>query len=88
MKGESFDGQNNLEPEKVPEDATDMELALFLIGHMDNPCEVEVAPGVKENIREFYVKRAGEVITKMTNEYAKELLELKIKEYEKNNIFN
>ena len=81
MKPESFEGGGDVEPEKVPEDATDMELALFLINHMDNPCEVEVAPSVKENIREFYIKRAEEVLVKITNENAKCLLELKIKEY-------
>lgn len=71
-----------LEVKKVLENASDMELALFLTGHIDNPCEAEVAPGKKENIREFYLKEAKGAILKMTNEYAKRFLELKIKEYE------
>ncbi|MBM3206225.1 MAG: hypothetical protein FJZ43_01200 [Candidatus Staskawiczbacteria bacterium] len=82
MNPESFEVKNSIEPEKVPEKATDIELALFLIGHIDNPCEAEVVPGVKENIRGFYIKMAEESLEKMSNENAKDLLKSKIKEYE------
>ena len=73
---------NESEAEKISEKTSDMEIALFLAGHIDNPCEAEVAPGKKENIREFYLREARNVLSEMTNENAKRFLELKIKEYE------
>ena len=72
---------NNIEPEEIPEKASDMEIALFLTRHIDDPCEVEVAPGQLENIRDFYIREAKRLLLKMTNPNAKQLLELKIKEY-------
>ena len=60
-----------------------MELALFLMGHIDNPCEAEVEPGVRENIRDFYMREAEKVIKTMPNANAKDLLEGKINEYKK-----
>lgn len=83
MKNESFEPENNIEPEKIPEKATDMELALFLMMHIDDPCEAKVEPEVMENIREFYIKEAEKNVKKMTNISARELLEEKIKEYKK-----
>jgi len=77
---ESFESKDEIE--KIPEKASDMEVVLFLAGHIDNPCETEVAPGEKENIREFYLKEAERALSEMTNEDAKGFLELKIKEYE------
>lgn len=71
-----------LELHKLPQEATDSEVAMFFMAHIDNPCTVEVAPGVIENIREFYLREAKLAMEKMTNEDAKKLLELKIKEYE------
>ncbi|MDP1538843.1 MAG: hypothetical protein Q8M00_02320 [bacterium] len=79
-KRENF--ENKSEAEKIPEKTSDMEIALFLAGHIDNPCEVEVAAGKKENIREFYLREAKKVFSEMTDENAKRFLELKIKEYE------
>jgi hypothetical protein len=77
-------GDVNLEELNKPrEEATDMELALFLSKHINNPCEAEVAPGQKENIRGFYLREAQNVLAKMTDENAKKFLELKIAEYEK-----
>ncbi|MDP3014929.1 MAG: hypothetical protein Q8N28_00675 [bacterium] len=73
--------ENKNEAEKIPEKASDMEIALFFAKHIDNPCEVEVAPDKKENIREFYLREARNALSKMTNENAKRFLELKIKEY-------
>ncbi len=67
--------------ESSSEKATDMQIAVFLAGHIDNPCEAEVAPGQKENIRSFYIREAESLLTKMEDENAKKLLELKIKEY-------
>ena len=71
------------EHEKSPEAATDAELADFLIEHIDNPCEVEVAPGQVENIREFYIKEAERVIPTMVDPEAIDKLKKKIEEYKK-----
>ncbi len=71
----------NEENEIVKEEASDMEIAEFLAKHIDNPCSVETADGVKD-IRGFYIKQAKEMLFKMTDENAKMFLELKIKEYE------
>ena len=59
-----------------------MELALFFAGHIDNPCEAEVAPGKKENIRGLYLREAKKALDKMIEKNARRFLELKIKEYE------
>lgn len=67
--------------ENLPRGATDMELAMFLIGHIDNPCQVEVEPGRMENIRGFYIKEAERVLGTITDESAKALLEFKIREH-------
>ncbi|MFA7286427.1 MAG: hypothetical protein WC052_02070 [Patescibacteria group bacterium] len=58
-------------PEQAPETATNMEVALFYMEHITRPCEVEVAPGQVENIREFYIRLAKGYIPKMTNAFAK-----------------
>lgn len=82
MEKEPYSGKNKIEPEKTPEEATDSELAMFLIRHIDNPCGVEVEPGKKENIRHFYIKEAKKALSIITNPEVKNILELKIKEYE------
>ena len=71
----------NTEPEPVPEKATDIEAVTFLNRHIDNPCEVEVAPGQIENIRDFYLRNARNLLPTLTNPDAKRLLEMKIEEY-------
>ena len=73
---------NKSEIERPSEGASDMEIALFFARHIDNPCEVEVAPGKKENIRGFYLREAKKALAEMTEESAKKILELKIKECE------
>ncbi len=73
---------NPLQPERIPEGAAETEVVLFLSRHIDAPCSVEVAPGVVENIRGFYIREAKRFMETMTNENAKHLLELKIAEYE------
>lgn len=65
--------------------ATDRELVDFLVRHIDNPCEVQVEPGVVRNIRDFYLGLAKEQLEKMKDVEAKRVLEEKIKEYETNN---
>lgn len=73
--------EEEVEPEEIPEGASDMEVAEFLAGHIDNPCEVEVAPGQVENIRDFYIREAKKLLPKITDLEAKRLLELKMQEY-------
>jgi len=75
--------KNEMRLEKTPEGASDIELAMFLIKHIDNPCQVEVEPGRIENIREFYIRAAERALDEMTNPEAKKLLEFKIREYKK-----
>jgi len=70
----------NLKFEK--DGATDTEVAMILIEHIENPCETEVAPGgIKMNIRDFYIREAKNALKTMTNSHAKEALEAKIREY-------
>ena len=73
----------NMESEQVPEKASDMEIADFLIGHIDGPCEVEVSPGKWENIRHFYIDEAEKQLPTFTDEVAKQKLIDKIAEYKK-----
>lgn len=63
--------------------ATNMEAAIFFCYHIDHPCEAEVEPGRYENIREFYLREAGELLKKLTNPFAKDMLRKKIDEYKK-----
>ncbi len=72
-----------LEQSKNPEQekATNMEITLFLSQHIDNPCEVEVYAGQKENIRGFYLKEAEKILLTMTDENARKMMEEKIAEY-------
>jgi len=63
--------------------SSDMELVSFLSEHIDKPCEVEVSLGEVRNIREFYINIAKDSLKKLTNPFAKELLEKKIEEYNK-----
>ncbi len=76
-----FKFEFNPEDAQDPEKATDMEIALLLIGHMDRPCEVETGHGEKENIRERYIREAEKEIEKMTNPFAIKMLKEKIGEY-------
>ena len=43
---------------KFRKKATDIEVVTFLNRHIDNPCEVEVAPGQIENIRDFLFEKS------------------------------
>ncbi len=74
--------KDNLGPEKTPEKASDIELADFFVKHIENPCGVEIEKGKMANIRPFYIREAKKVLENMTNPFAIELLERKIKEYE------
>ena len=57
---------------------TDMQLFFFYSEHLDNPCGI-VINGEKRTIRPFWEKLATEALKKMTNPYAKSLLEKKIR---------
>ncbi|OGZ00460.1 MAG: hypothetical protein A2946_00405 [Candidatus Liptonbacteria bacterium RIFCSPLOWO2_01_FULL_53_13] len=70
-------------PEQLPQGASDMEMAVWLSGHIDKPCEVEIAPGKVADIREFYLGAAREYLPRMTDASAREFLTGKIEEYEK-----
>lgn len=63
--------------------ASDMEIAIFLMKHIDDPCSTNLLSGAQVNIREFYIRIANEIIPKMTNENARILLENKVKEHSK-----
>ncbi len=65
-----------------PEKAIDRQFADYLMGHIENPCEVEVEPGVIKNIRDFWLRLAKEQVLKMTDSEAIKDLEDKIKQYE------
>lgn len=61
----------------------DMEWVEFISFHIDNPCGFETSEGVKHNIRDFYLREAAAILPKLTNPFAKEILERKIAEYKK-----
>ncbi|OGZ64247.1 MAG: hypothetical protein A3A98_02595 [Candidatus Staskawiczbacteria bacterium RIFCSPLOWO2_01_FULL_40_39] len=67
--------------EKDPEKASDMEFAFFILQHIKNPCEIAIESGVKEHIRDFYIRLAKEEIIKMKNPDAIKVLEDEIKKY-------
>ena len=79
---ENEKGPIPIQPERIPERATESEVVLFLSRHIDNPCSAEVAPGVFKDIRGFYIREAKRLMPTMTSENAKRALELKIQEYE------
>ena len=68
-------------PDAVPNHVSDTELVTFLMGHIDAPCEVEVAPGQLENIRSFYIREAQRILPTLQNPFAKEMLEKKLEEF-------
>ncbi len=60
--------------------ASDLELALFLSEHINNPCEVDVE-GKRHNIRDFYLREAERVLPKIKDYIAREILLRKINQY-------
>ena len=64
------------------ENATDIEMVLFLIRHIDNPCGFE-HKGEAFNIREVYLREAMKLLDNhnFENPYARKLLERRIREY-------
>lgn len=62
---------------------TDMQVVLELIKHIENPCTVEVKGRIR-NIRDFYLRESQSIRPKLTNPFAKEMLEETINKYRKN----
>lgn len=60
------------------EKLTDIEIAMFFIRHIDNPCEDSDG----NNIRDFYLREAKKILDRFANPFAKQLLEDKIRQYE------
>jgi len=60
------------------EKATDMELALFLGKHIDNPCEDLYG----HNIRDFYIREAKKALDTFQDPKAREMLENTIHKYQ------
>ncbi len=58
--------------------ATDKELACFLIKHIENPC---VEPQTGLNIRNFYIREAQKLIPAFNDYTAIKILEDTIKKY-------
>ena len=70
--------ENFEKTEKVNvEEATDMELASFLLKHIEKPCEDLHG----HNIRDFYIREAEGVLQTLKVPEAKKLLEDAIKKY-------
>lgn len=65
-----------IEKTTIPEKATDMELALFLSTHINNPCG-----DTERNLRDFYIREAKRALLKMQNMEAKGVLEDVIKQF-------
>lgn len=66
-------------PTSNTEGASDVELAIELVKHIENPC----ADNHGNNLRGVYIREGKRLLEKkeIINEYAKELLENVIKKY-------
>lgn len=64
---------------------TDMEIALILAQHIENPCGFDAPSGERLHIRDFYMRKASEVLATFTNPAARWFLEDKIKEHQGKN---
>jgi len=61
---------------------SDLDVAMFLAGHIINPCETKVGDRY-ENIRGFYIRLAKEdAIPKMSDKVAIDYLNRTIKDFE------
>ncbi len=59
------------------ETATDMEIAMRLITHIEKPCEDQD----RNNLRDFYIREAKRFLDTFQNPDAKQLLEDAIQKY-------
>ncbi|MDP1833545.1 MAG: hypothetical protein Q8L11_01265 [Candidatus Moranbacteria bacterium] len=60
------------------EEATDMEIVMNLVGHINNPYMVDEQGN---SARKVYIKEAKNILDKLTNPEAKKMLEDAIEEY-------
>lgn len=72
-----------LKQNEEAEKGDDISVAMELCKHIDNPCEAEIAPGQVANLRSFWIAEAKRFTEVCENPFAKELVEDKIKKYEK-----
>jgi hypothetical protein len=71
----------NLDQPRMGEDkGTDMEYALFLAGHINNPCKTLDG----DNVGETYIREARKSLETMTNPLAIETLQDAIDNYSNN----
>ncbi|MEJ0021246.1 MAG: hypothetical protein WDN47_01550 [Candidatus Doudnabacteria bacterium] len=75
--------ENEKEQGNPEERASDVEMAMRLSKLIDNPGEVETAPGIVGNNRDLYIREAESLLPTMTNPEAKKVLENKINQYKK-----
>ena len=68
-------------PPQKKEAMTDMEFTLALCLHIDQPCEAEGLPGEVENMRSVYLREAILALPRISDEYAKEALKSKLRQY-------
>jgi len=66
---------------------TDIETAVLLFQHIEEPCGMKLENGREVNIRQFYLDEAREKLKRMKNPFARELLKDQIEKYEKNDEF-
>ncbi len=64
-------------PKSEQKIATDLEFVLFLIGHINEPCEDLEG----HNTRDFYIREANKVLPTIQNPEAKKMLEEVIQKY-------
>ncbi len=71
--------QPRIEIDPSSEKPSDLEVAMFFIGHLQNPCGVEVAPGQRATLRDFYVREATRSLESIRDPEARALLERELK---------
>jgi hypothetical protein len=65
------------------EQAQETEFVVQLIRHIQNPCGTTLPSGEEVNLRDFYLRQAEEVLPKLTNPNAIELLKAEIERWRK-----
>ena len=66
--------------DKIISKASDIEVAVMLGGHIENPCTCE-SNGKVCDIRSFYIREAKRVLPTLTNPFARELLQESVDMY-------
>ena len=65
---------------KIISKASDIEVAVMLSGHIENPCTCE-SNGKVYDIRDFYIREAERLLPTLTNPFARELLQGSVNKY-------